>query len=261
MTGLLIACLLASACSGIYDTTFSEAAGLYEQGRYVESARRFSQLVREGVEHPAVFYNLGNARYRAGDLAGAIVEYERAMRLDPSMDGLRQNLAQCVSETRRPLDRPRPPAWEQSFFFWHAGLAARTVRLAGLVVWGLFWLVLAVRYARPFAWSGALALLLLAVALACGASAFVKARPSPLLVAHADVVPVYHGTSENDTVRFELYLGDRVASDSSKEGWVRVTAAGGERGWARADSFVPVGPPYRDPPGAANDTGQGKARQ
>jgi hypothetical protein len=261
MTGLLAACLLASAFGGIYDTTFTEAAGLYEQGRFEESARRFSQLVREGVEHPAVFYNLGNARYRAGDLAGAITEYERAMRLDPAMDGLRQNLAQCVSKTRRPLDRPRPPAWEQSLFFWHAGLAPRTVRLAGLAAWGLFWLVLAARHARPFAWSGTLALLLLAAALACGASAVVKARPSPLLVAHADVVPVYHGTSENDTVRFELYLGDRVAFDRRKEDWVRVTAAGGERGWARAGSFLPVGPPYQEPPGAAKATEGGKAEQ
>ena len=56
---------------------------------------------------------------------------------------------------------------------------------------------------------------------------------------------VRYGTKPSDTVRFELFEGDRVHIDGRSEDWVRVVTAAGQRGWSRAEYFIVVWPPYR----------------
>ena len=87
------------------------------------------------------------------------------------------------------------------------------------------------------------------LAVAFGASAWEKAHPVELAVANAETVPVHYGTSENETVRFELSEGDRVIVDKRATGWARVVTAEGERGWAQDKHLAFVGPPYERPAG------------
>ena len=77
---------------------------------------------------------------------------------------------------------------------------------------------------------------------------------SALAVASVDAAPVHYGTDESDTVRFELYDGDRVAVDQRRGGWARVTTSDGQRGWTRATNLIFVGPPYTPPNAAWTNT-------
>jgi len=85
------------------------------------------------------------------------------------------------------------------------------------------------------------------LAVAFGLSAWVKAHGDLYAVANNERVPVHYGTSEDETVRFELYEGDRVLVDRRESGWARVMTADGERGWARGRALAFVGPPYERP--------------
>ena len=86
--------------------------------------------------------------------------------------------------------------------------------------------------------------------VAFGLSAWSKAHPETLAVVVDTKVPVHYSTNENDTVRFELYAGDRVTVDARSNGWIRVTTADGERGWAQEKGCMLVGPPYAPPSGS-----------
>ena len=59
------------------------------------------------------------------------------------------------------------------------------------------------------------------------------------------------GMSEAESVRFELYEGDRVLVDERMQGWARVTTVSGERGWTREEGLLLVGPPYMPGPALA----------
>lgn len=84
---LLVICHLTFAQSD-----FDIANAAYAEGKYEEAATLYQSLIDE---HPdaVLYYNLGNTRYKQGELAQAILNYERALRLKPNYKDAKYNLA------------------------------------------------------------------------------------------------------------------------------------------------------------------------
>lgn len=231
----------------VLDESFEAATTAYDQGNYADAVTVLEGLVSQGVAEPEVFYNLANAYYRSGLLAHAIANYERALQLNPQLEEARENLNTCIRQTERGLSKPQPPAWEQSLLFWHYNLRQDTTLKLALLTWCLLWALLALRQLRrtPYLRRSALAMALLTALFA--SSGWVKSNPQQLAVAARPGLPVRYGMSDSETVRFELYEGDRVAVDRRDNGWARVETGSGERGWTREENLVFVGPPYEWP--------------
>jgi len=227
-----------------FNDTFDRASQAYESGDYASAAQLYAQLAEEGVVHPAVFYNLGNAHFRQGQLAAAIVNYERALQLEPGFESAEHNLAQCLQHTQRQLARPLAPQWEQSLLFWHYRLSARATRWIALTLWIAFWAVMALRRWRRVRFTRQAVIVLGVMAVAFWSSVYVKAHPRGLAVAARPSVPVLYGASEDATMHFELYEGDRVGVERRLPDWALVVTADGKRGWARQEQLYFVGPPY-----------------
>lgn len=76
---------------------FDAANAAYAEGRYEEAASGYEALLAES-ESATLYYNLGNARFKQGELAQAILNYERALRLDPRNKDAQYNLAFAQSK-------------------------------------------------------------------------------------------------------------------------------------------------------------------
>ncbi len=59
---------------------------------YIEAIRLYNMAIEKDGSSAAIYYNLGNAYYRADSLAKAIICYERALRLNPTDKDIRANL-------------------------------------------------------------------------------------------------------------------------------------------------------------------------
>ena len=64
----------------------------YVQGNYAEAAADYEKVSEMGFESPVLYYNTANAYYQKGDLARAVLFYERALKLDPSYSDAKYNL-------------------------------------------------------------------------------------------------------------------------------------------------------------------------
>ena len=84
-------CLLAIAFCANAQTPFDEANNAYAEGRYDEAAMLYQAVLNEQAD-AQVYYNLGNVRYKQGELAQAILCYERALRLRPNYADAKYNL-------------------------------------------------------------------------------------------------------------------------------------------------------------------------
>ena len=96
---------------------FDAANAAYADGRYEEAATIYQSLLDEQPD-ATLYYNLGNARFKQGELAQAILNYERALRLKPNYKDAQYNLAFAQS-------RITDNIVEQDFFL---SAWARTVR-------------------------------------------------------------------------------------------------------------------------------------
>jgi hypothetical protein len=83
-------------------TEMAEANLRYENGQYAEAVQIYQALIANGVEDGVVFYNLGNAYFKQGELGRAILNYRRAERLLPRDPDVAVNLQLARSQT---LDR------------------------------------------------------------------------------------------------------------------------------------------------------------
>ena len=74
-----------STSAGFAQSTdvFAKANEEFAAGRFREAIELYDGIVRSGEYSAALFYNVGNAHYRAGDLGQAILNYERALALEP----------------------------------------------------------------------------------------------------------------------------------------------------------------------------------
>src|SRR5205814_7261015 len=71
------------AASAFGQTDFGKANQEYAQGHFKEAIAGYETLVRSGPLSANLFYDLGNAYFRTGDFGRAILNYERALALEP----------------------------------------------------------------------------------------------------------------------------------------------------------------------------------
>jgi hypothetical protein len=206
------------------------------------SIQAYEELLIKGYDTPAIHYNLGNAYYRNGHMGPAIVSYERALQLDPNMELARDNLRQAVNQTEKALPRPKSSPLVQWFYFWHGSLTTSSVYAVAMVGWCSAWGVLILRMFVPFRFQRRVASILFLTAIVFFGSFWIKQNPLPIAVAMGEKVPIRFGNTESDTLHFELFTGDRVLIDSEVDNWYRIETAGGKRGWARKEYFIPISP-------------------
>ena len=82
------------------DSAFGKANRAYAEGRFEEAATGYENLIRSGNWNADLFYDLGNARYRLGDFGQAILNFERALALDPRHAEAEANLRLARDEGR-----------------------------------------------------------------------------------------------------------------------------------------------------------------
>lgn len=252
MITALIASLVLGA--GAYDDAFQRGNTAYEQGDFATAITSYEQLVAEGVVDPDVFYNLGNAYYRANKLGAAIANYERALHISPRHEPALRNLEYCVAQTQHQWGKPLPPAWQEGLLMWHDNWTPWAVYRLAVLCWVTFWAVLAVRLWKSNKHLTRAAIVLALAAAAFATSAYAKFHPPLIAVAMHDNTPVRFGPAGEETTNFELMQGDRLVIDARREGWAQVRTIDGERGWVEEDALALVGPPYTRPAAVATPT-------
>ncbi|MDE2654507.1 MAG: tetratricopeptide repeat protein [Gemmatimonadota bacterium] len=222
---------------------FDEGNRLYQDGDFAGAADSYSAVLEGGFESAAVYYNLANAHVRLGELGEAVLNYERAARLDPGNDDIRANLALV---NQRLLDRiePMPRFWLLSVFDWWMGLMPRGM-LTGLVVacyllLGAALVMIVLR--RPGGWGMGLKRTAYAAGVATavlGATLMVRetglAEPEEAVVMAAEARVLSAPSEEGGLTVFTLHEGTKVRIDRRAGEWVEIVLADGKVGWLPAE--------------------------
>ena len=103
---LLFLGLARTAHADLLDEAWKRGNDAYFHGDFAAAIAAYEQLDRQEVVARDLYYNLGVAHFRQGNLGRAIWSFERALGVDPEDEDARFNLAQARKlAERRVLDK------------------------------------------------------------------------------------------------------------------------------------------------------------
>jgi len=125
----------------------SEAQDLYQM-----AILKYEYLIeKKEIRTVQLYANLGNAYFSAGDQGRAVLNYQRALDIDPLHDDLLHNLQYARSLTTDEVPTTRVQKIRESLTFWHRWPFTVRAGLFGIVHAGL-WSLLAVFIYRSGKW-------------------------------------------------------------------------------------------------------------
>jgi len=232
---------LAAAVPTTPQTAFFRANTLYTQGQYAEAADAYEAVLQSGLASGNVYFNLGNAYFRAGQVGRAILNYERARHFFPSDPDLAANLGFARSLTGAEVCRP--PLWQHFVFpFTHRVATDRLVWLTS-AAYTLLFVVLAVsrlwprrpQWLRYVGWGVATGLVVITLSLVQQLRTSEWQRHAVVL--KQEDAPVRFEPAASGTVHFSVPQGTRVRVLDVREDWWQVARCDGRRGWVEKDAL------------------------
>ena len=216
---------------------FDRARAAYDAGAPKAAALLYEKILAAGYDAPELRFNLGNARFRAGETPEAIRQYLIAARARPRDPDIAKNLAYAIEQAG--AARPAPPilrAWARRLTAseWLA-LAAGAGGSAALLLAASF---LAIR--GRGAWRrAAAAAFAVALAAALGALEWRDLSRRPEAVVARSDAPARFAPLDNATVHFTLPAGSIVRVIGRDGAWRRV-ALDGREGWLPESDLLGV---------------------
>ena len=95
------------------DSLWNAGVAAYTQGDYASAVKDWEEIRSAGLMSRELYYNLGNAYFKTGEMGPAILWYERALKLDPSDKDVRYNLEFARSLTQDRIEEVPEIFFEQ----------------------------------------------------------------------------------------------------------------------------------------------------
>jgi tetratricopeptide (TPR) repeat protein len=216
----------------------------YVNGNYAGSIVRYDSIAVMDVESSRLYYNLGNAHFKAGHIGLSILNYHRALRLAPSNGDIKYNLAIADSYVKDNIERV-PEFFVVKWFravrmlLGGDGWAwASIVALAAALALTLVYLLASGLFRRKSGFYGAILLFALAICSAIFAS--IDRVGSSQAVVVEGAVPVKSSPGETSKEIFVIHEGTTVEILDRLDDWREIVIADGNKGWVRATAITVI---------------------
>lgn len=233
-----------SQFSKLEDVTKAEGDSAYMRDDYAAAIQVYEALLNRG-EAADLYYNLGNSYYKAGDIAKAILNYERALLLQPGNGDIRANLEIARSKT---IDKVEPVP-EIFFVSWTKSLI-NTMSIDSWAVCAIICFILLIVSLYFFIFSKQSGLKkagficgILFLVVTIFANIFASQQKDEQVNRHNAIVmnpsvTVRSTPSESGTSLFILHEGHKVdVKDGSMKDWKEIRLDDGKVGWVPASAI------------------------
>jgi tetratricopeptide (TPR) repeat protein len=231
----LLAPLILSAADVVSE--FNRANKLYEQQKFSEAAAAYEKLISEGVSSGPLYFNLGNAFFKSGELGRAIAAYRTAEKLSPRDAEIRAYLKFARAQVQ--TGNASAETSITQLLHWLT-LNEWTVLTATFL--GIFFLLLAVgqisnsvrRTVRVYAICAGILTLIFGVCTGFAAQQHFK---KSAVVAVSEAV-VRRGPFAESQSAFTLRDGAEITVENEREKWLQISDAANRTGWISEKQVV-----------------------
>lgn len=230
--------LHASFDTEINGATKAVADSAYIKEDYATAIHIYEALLKDG-EAADIYYNLGNSYYKAGDIAKAVLNYERALLLEPGNSDIRANLEVARAKTIDKVDSIP----EVFFISWTKSLI-NSMSVDAWGTWGIVSFILFIIalyffiFSKQILWKkiGFISGILFLIIVICS-NLFASQQKESLLnrndaIIMSPSVTVRSTPSDSGTSLFVLHEGRKVnIKDNTMNEWKEIRLEDGKVGW------------------------------
>ena len=233
------------AADAYVDSLFNAASAAYSEGQWADAAGTYTAIENLGLESPALYCNMGNAWFKSGDVAKAMLYYERALKLDPSYDDARYNIA-VISDFIQDRIEPVPEfilkTWTRDLCYILDSDTWAVISLIFLAAVAVSLLLLflssslALRRTGFFSAIAAFLLTVMSVSFSFWQKADYSRKDGAVIM--VPVVSVKSSpSSDTSTDLFILHEGTKVIILDEVGDWRNIELADGRQGWMKSSDM------------------------
>ena len=226
------------------DVTKTKGDSAYIKEDYAAAIQIYEALLKNG-EAADVYYNLGNSYYKIGEIAKAVLNYERALLLQPGNGDIRANLEVARAKT---IDKVEPVP-EVFFVSWIKSLT-NSMSVDAWATWGIVSFILLIVslyffiFSKQIMWKkiGFISGIIFLIITVCS-NLFASQQKEHLVNRNEAIVmnpsvTVRSTPSESGTSLFILHEGRKVnVKDNSMKEWKEIRLEDGKVGWVPASAI------------------------
>ena len=223
---------------------WKSAEDAYATGDFKGAVEQYESLVSSGASSSSLFYNLGNSYYRRGEIGKAILNYERALKLDPSDQDVKHNLEMARTHTLDKID----DVPQFILFSWVRGvknsLSSNAWAVLSLVLLAVgLALMLLYRFSsrsssrRLFFIIAMIVFLLTMISFLFSLSLARQATGEDSAVVVENIGSVKSAPSAGGNNIFVLHEGTKVNILEKVQDWCRIEISDGRQGWIKASDI------------------------
>lgn len=228
---------------------FYKANMAYEQGKFDEAIKGYQGALKTGFESGNIYYNLGNAYFKKGDIGRAILNYKRAQRLIPADPDLRQNLEYAMTAVQQqpvqeanPFIRPIAKAIKDL----NVDTLARILAIFYIMIFLFATAMLFFKNARRRIKAPLFASCAIFLIVAGGFVVNLKQINQPWAVVLDKEAEAKYEPLDSATGYFKLFEGQEVLLIKTRPDWAFIKLADGKAGWIKSSGVEKVALPYTD---------------
>ncbi len=232
---LTILCQVEIAGAGETARAFLDGVKDYKEDRFVEATAAFTKIADEGIHNGNLFYNIGNAYFKKGDIGNAMLWYERALKLLPHDPDLKFNYEYVQSLTQDEKANKELPI-VRIVFFWKYLLSRTQIQWTAIIFNLIFWSLTAVRMIRrkkPFQTINHVILIIGILFTLTAIYNDYEANFIQEAVILPAKVSIRSGLTDDATELFVLHAGTKVKIDQEKNDYIRITFSEDKIGWIK----------------------------
>lgn len=246
-TALLFVAVVARAAEPTSLERWEAGNKAYIEGNYAKAVEEYSAIVEGGEYSMKLYYNLANAYFKLGETGKAILYYNKALRLSPSQEDVRHNLAIAEAQTKDRitvipeffLNRwLRIVRNSMSCMAWSI-LSLATLALC-LAFGLLFLLASAIRWRKAGFYCALCGILLFIATTSFAISSRNDMLSHDEAIVMSSAISVKSSPDRSATDLFVLHEGTKVHILSEMDEWCEVVIADGKKGWTETKNIEEI---------------------
>ena len=229
----------------IQDQEFAKANYYYNESRYDTAVVIYERIMEEGFVSAPLLYNIGNTYFKMRNFPMAILNYEKALKIDPTNDEIKQNLAianALITDKIEPM-----PVFFMTKWWRNIGnqLSANGWAEATLMLFGLLLLLLFVYFTahtkgvrKATFFSSILVIMLFVCSIIFAYQKYNYLNEHNKAIVMTPTITVKSSPSSSGVDLFVLHEGTKVEIMDNADNWDKIKIADGSVGWMPSSASI-----------------------